>query len=190
MKKLFVLFLMILFLPTHATLLSDRTIPSLRETAVYYAKDTVSSAISAQVHVRHGNVTSVIIKNTVVATFTDSSDGKEMLIDVAGNEVLIKIKFPRPIFALRTGEQMFGTFSYIDRTSGYVIYKTSLLFKASHKDLDTIVHTYLMVNNDVQELDTKFFKPGQRLPFGVAMRKTSAKTDNLLGELILIRVTK
>lgn len=190
MKKLFVLFLTMLFLTTHATLLSDRSIPSLREIAVYYIKDTLSNAVTAQVHARHGNLTLVIIKNEVVATFTDSSDGKEVLIDVDGNEMLIKIVFPRPIFALRTGEQMFGTFSHVDRTSGYVTEKTSLLLKASRQDLDTTVHTYLMVNNDIQELDTRFFKPGQRLPFGIVRRKTSSKTENLLGEEIHIQVTK
>ena len=189
MKKSLVLFLTMLFQPSHATLLSDRTIPSLRETAVYYIKDTLSEATGLQEHRRNGNVTSVITSGEITTTFTESDDGKEVLTDIAGDNILIKIVFLRPIFSVRDGEQTSGTLHHIERASGRFIKSTPLILKVSSKAPDITIHTYLMVNGDAKEIKVAAFKLklGHKLPFEIGTQKTSINTDKILSEIILVK---
>ncbi len=182
-----VYFLTILFLPAYATLLSDRSIPSLRESAMYYIKDTISGVDNIQEHRRDGNVTSVMNESgNLTVTFTESNDGKEVLTDIVGNKILVKIVFPRPLFSLNSDEEMRGTLYHINRASGHVIKSTPILLKVK-KLSDIITHTYLMINDDTEEVKINTFKTGQRLPFKIGAQKTAIKTGKIISQIILIK---
>ncbi len=187
MRKLLVLFLITLFLPAYATLLSDRSIPSRRETAMYYIEDTVLGTSNMQKHSRDGNVISVVNgTGDLAVTFTESNDGKEILTDIVGNKILVKIVFPRPLFALNSDEEMWGTLYHIDRISGHVVKSTPILLKVK-KSSGNIIHTYLMINDDTEEVKITAFRVGQRLPFEIGTQKTAIKTGKIISQIFLIQ---
>lgn len=188
MKKIFAgtFFLILSSLSVYATLLSDRSIPSLRETFTYSVQNILAGTVGEITQVRNSRVTSVLVGGKVVTTFTESDDGRGVLTDVIANKTLMKISFPRPIFSLGVGEAMGGTLSFIGKDNRELLKVIPIVVNVSEIS-GLLVHTYTTTNDDIKEIKMVCFRQGERLPFEMIVQKTRLSSDKLLSHIVLIR---
>lgn len=187
MKKSLVLFLMMLFLPTHATLLSDRSIPSLRESAVYLVHNNLSGAQSSLIHSRNGKTISVLVKGKVATTITESVDGRETVADIFQSKFLVTTIFNRPVFTLRDGEEIVGTVQLKERRTGTVIKSIPIDLKVLKELSGTTIHTYKTDDGIVSEITIMYFRNGRKLPYEIGIQKKRVTDKEILSEIFFVR---
>ncbi len=151
--------------------------PAHSETANYAVEDLVDGTSRTEKHERLGDKVTIRSPLGINAVYTESSDGKETIIDVVGSPTIIKNVFARPVFLLADGEKTSGNHQILKRETGEVLQSLPLTATAKKPWGDISIYIYQLQVGDMLNVKVVAYRTGYRLPIEITYQRYFGKAD-------------